>query len=588
MSWLTETLNKISKSYEGLNTSAMQGAGSMGLQNIERTAEKMNPEEAKEFKQKAKANLVTGTMLAPAVPLLVNGFATAPVTTALELVGGTAAGIGATLATDKAIEKGSDGKYTGFTDYITKKFPDSNPYIVEQFHPAAWVGGILGGAGTRNAFMRTPRGKVLLANYELAKNISNTKLSNSYLDDAVLSGKVGWGPNQIIHYRHGSYNPNLSKFEVHNTWDVTNRNANPFKWFGTEVSSPKNMMDDRPYQYIGLTEIKKPMTQLGEYNIKGKNDTRNYLVAESRQRGADAYYLQGIADNKAKDQNILIKFLDHNGEPGGFGIKPSKLTEAERLGIPKGERNNYLIGSTADPSYYSALGLGNNKYTQALRDFHFNQTIPNNTFNGQTFVHSTNSEFNTFNKSFFGRTDDGYHGKGFYFSTTRPASKAHKQSGVITGPHGEIPIMSYGKNKMYVYLKGTPFEVKTSTYNYFNQPDELGVALTKGTIDKPVIAEIITGNPNNIKLSNAITYDDFGNIIPLSKRDNFNISDIRYKQGGSIHIKEKNKGKFTESAKRAGKSVQEHARDVVKDPKATKLQKKRAWFALNAKKFKHD
>jgi hypothetical protein len=189
--------------------------------------------------------------------------------------------------------------------------------------------------------MRTPRGKVELINSELSKNISNTKLSNSYLDDAVLSGKVGWGPNQIIHYRHGSYNPNLSKFEVHNTWDVTNRNASPFKWFGTEVSSPKNMMDDRPYQYIGLTEIKKPMIQLGEYNIKGKNDTRNYLVAESRQRGADAYYLQGIADNKAEDQNVLIKFLDYNGEPGGFGIKPSKLTEAERLGIPKGGKVPY-------------------------------------------------------------------------------------------------------------------------------------------------------------------------------------------------------------------------------------------------------
>lgn len=130
-------------------------------------------------------------------------------------------------------------------------------------------------------------------------------------------------------------------------------------------------------------------------------------------------------------------------------------------------------------------------------------------------------------------------------------------------------------------------KAKTSTYNYFDQPDELGVALTKGTISKPIVAEIITGNPSNIKSANAITYDDFGNIIPLSKRDNFNISDIRYKKGGSIHIKEKNKGKFTESAKRAGKSVQEHAKDVVKDPKATKLQKKRAQFALNAKKWKH-
>lgn len=59
------------------------------------------------------------------------------------------------------------------------------------------------------------------------------------------------------------------------------------------------------------------------------------------------------------------------------------------------------------------------------------------------------------------------------------------------------------------------------------------------------------------------------------------------KNGSRIHIKKQNRGKFTESAKRAGKSVQEHARDVVNDPKATKLQKRRAQFALNAKKFKH-
>lgn len=54
-----------------------------------------------------------------------------------------------------------------------------------------------------------------------------------------------------------------------------------------------------------------------------------------------------------------------------------------------------------------------------------------------------------------------------------------------------------------------------------------------------------------------------------------------------IHIKEKNKGKFTEAAKAHGMGVQEYARKVVNDPSSTKLQKKRAQFALNAKKFKH-
>lgn len=63
---------------------------------------------------------------------------------------------------------------------------------------------------------------------------------------------------------------------------------------------------------------------------------------------------------------------------------------------------------------------------------------------------------------------------------------------------------------------------------------------------------------------------------------------IDYMKSGGIHIKEENKGKFTESARRAGKSVQEHATDVLNDPNATKLQKRRAQFAKNAKKFKHE
>lgn len=53
-----------------------------------------------------------------------------------------------------------------------------------------------------------------------------------------------------------------------------------------------------------------------------------------------------------------------------------------------------------------------------------------------------------------------------------------------------------------------------------------------------------------------------------------------------IHIKEKNEGKFTESAKRAGMGVQEYAHKIMKDPDATPLQKKRANFAIQAKKWK--
>ena len=58
-----------------------------------------------------------------------------------------------------------------------------------------------------------------------------------------------------------------------------------------------------------------------------------------------------------------------------------------------------------------------------------------------------------------------------------------------------------------------------------------------------------------------------------------------FKNGSGIHIKEKNRGKFTASAKAAGESVQEHAKHVLNNPNATPLQKKRANFARNASKI---
>ena len=53
-----------------------------------------------------------------------------------------------------------------------------------------------------------------------------------------------------------------------------------------------------------------------------------------------------------------------------------------------------------------------------------------------------------------------------------------------------------------------------------------------------------------------------------------------------IKINPANRGKFTASAKRAGRSVQAQATAVLANPKATALQKKRANFARNAAKWR--
>jgi hypothetical protein len=57
------------------------------------------------------------------------------------------------------------------------------------------------------------------------------------------------------------------------------------------------------------------------------------------------------------------------------------------------------------------------------------------------------------------------------------------------------------------------------------------------------------------------------------------------KKKSKIYIKPKNRGKFTKSARKAGRSVQAHAQAVLSDPKATATQKKRANFARNAARW---
>lgn len=64
----------------------------------------------------------------------------------------------------------------------------------------------------------------------------------------------------------------------------------------------------------------------------------------------------------------------------------------------------------------------------------------------------------------------------------------------------------------------------------------------------------------------------------------------KYSSGGKsspIHIKKENEGKFTQSAKEHGMGVQEYAQSVLNNPNASALQKKRANFARNAAKWKH-
>lgn len=95
------------------------------------------------------------------------------------------------------------------------------------------------------------------------------------------------------------------------------------------------------------------------------------------------------------------------------------------------------------------------------------------------------------------------------------------------------------------------------------------VAMTPGAIGHGFMSDYLNNKKQQIEADNNMTNMFAG------------MPSTMFAEGGKIHIKPENKGKFTETMKRTGKSAEELSHS--KNP----LTRKRAIFALNARKWKH-
>jgi hypothetical protein len=178
---------------------------------------------------------------------------------------------------------------------------------------------------------------------------------------------------------------------------------------------------------------------------------------------------------------------------------------------------------------------------QRLRDLHSIVAKQDNPVKGKVFAHSGYEDYNVFDKSKFGQTDEGYHGKGFYFANTRvpedPSIYMNLRHGKMTfGPHGEIPTMNYGPRKKYFYLYGNrTVPGGNPETNFFGTNDIAIVSKRNFESGKPT--EIIVGKPNHIKSADAVTYNN-GVRIGLGDRDNLSILDTNYGWQGNRYVQD--------------------------------------------------
>lgn len=120
-------------------------------------------------------------------------------------------------------------------------------------------------------------------------------------------------------------------------------------------------------------------------------------------------------------------------------------------------------------------------------------------------VHSTKAKFDEFDKSYFGQTDEGYHGEGFYFS---PIQRTGFEGEFYQRPYKWIDnktvqgTHNYGKNKMMLYVKPDkivgdfPVDPFTEIITDLNKPGNIKSAIgNNGMFDmtNPNIYKTIVG-----------------------------------------------------------------------------------------------
>lgn len=222
----------------------------------------------------------------------------------------------------------------------------------------------------------------------------------------------------------------------------------------------------------------------------------------------------------------------------------------------KNEDYSNLTDQQWDDLYNQALKFKDVKELRTLRDLHFKIKAPNtkvvdNNGNLIEVYHGGDSNINVFKnrkdinpKITHSRRFNNNNTMGIYFTDNKNianeyafAYKNTKRPYSIYNAYLNLENVQPIKQKQFYGLQWIKNINKVFNKNYINYQDVKTSDVNKlnnrsidglktDTWNKS--NEYVFFDPNKVKSSDLITYDDNGKIIPISKRDNFNNPDIRY------------------------------------------------------------
>ena len=259
------------------------------------------------------------------------------------------------------------------------------------------------------------------------------------------------------------------------------------------------------------------------------------------------------ADQDYATRKVAENFLSGNIKGG---MSAEAIAKAMKKPVDNVAKVNILASvedsklSDRDSDYMDAVNRGDMKTAQKMVD----EAAKKAGYDVKAYHGTPNSDFTQFDYEKIGsNTDSGIFGRGFYFTTHKDTADVYATESGTTMPvylQSNNPWWAVafrdvqevadklGMEKSALTTRGYGGKGKIVTPS-MSQAGQFSAHLQEHGYDSVVVQhgknnyEIVVFDSNQIKSADPVTYDDKGNVIPLSQRFNMENEDIRYSERDS-------------------------------------------------------
>ena len=266
--------------------------------------------------------------------------------------------------------------------------------------------------------------------------------------------------------------------------------------------------------------------------LQGWIDDGLLRYVNKQARKTSARWLQLPGERELRARRVLTE-KDFTAEQLGMIVQDAPADGKGKIALPPKRGETELSVATVtreeDAAYMDAVNRGDMETAQRMVREAAERAMPETMVTDgsgepKTVLHGTNAEFNVFDERKAGSANDpGWLGRGFYFYGNNPDYASQYGSRVISAYLNITnPYFATGDD-MNRLAEANTAEASEEFRQQLIDEGYDGVSY-----DGDLNDEWVAFYPSQIKSADPVTYDDAGNVIPLSQRFNPQNEDIRY------------------------------------------------------------